>query len=98
MSSQLENRPIDTVPPVRNPDYASLRQPDRRATLPLLEGKTTVDLATLERVAAALRAQPGGRRRARPGTSADIERLRRDMGDTVADLWAAPPDEARGAC
>lgn len=98
MSNPLANRPVYAVSSVRNPDYAVPRQPHLWATLPLLEGETTVDLATLQRVAAALRAEPAGRHRARPGTSADIARLRRDMGNTIADLWAAPPDEVYGAC
>jgi hypothetical protein len=95
MSNQLENRRVFAVP---SADYAVPRQPPLLATFPLLKGETTVDLATLQRVAAALRAAPAGQHRARPGTSADIARLRREMGNTIAGLWAAPPDEVSGAC
>jgi len=59
---------------------------------------TSVDLETLHRVVAALRAEPGGRHRARPATPADIVRLRRDMGATIADLWAALPEAVRYVC
>lgn len=74
-----------------------LRHPHIRAALPPLADDTPVDLATLRRVAAALR-EPSGRHRARPSIPADIARLRRDMGETIARLWAAPLEEVRYAC
>lgn len=75
-----------------------VRQPHIRAALPLLDEDTRVDLETLQRVAAALRAEPSGRHHARPAVPDDIARLRRDMGDTIAQLWAAPLEEVRYAC
>lgn len=74
-----------------------VRHPSVRAALPVLYGDADTDLTTLRRVAAALR-EPGGRHRARPGVPADIVRLRRDMGDTIAAMWARPTEVVRYAC
>lgn len=82
----------DTAGPPR------VRQPHIRAALPVLDESTQVDLGTLRRVAAALRAEPVGKHHPRQAIPADITRLRRDMGDTIAALWAAPLEEVRYAC
>ncbi len=73
------------------------RHPHIRAALPLLDDNPP-DLETLYRVAAALRVNPDSTHWSRPGIRDDIDRLRRDMGDTIADLWAAPPEEVRYVC
>lgn len=66
-----------------------IRHPHIRAALPILTDDTGVDLAILERVAAALRVDTDeGRLDVRSDIPAAIERLRRDMGDTIADMWA----------
>lgn len=74
------------------------RGPHIRAALPPLEDEISTDIGTLQRVATALRAEPGGRHRARPTIPADIVRLRRDMGKTIADMWARPCEAVRYAC
>ncbi|MFD4405634.1 hypothetical protein ACFWPH_23035 [Nocardia sp. NPDC058499] len=93
MNSHIEDQPVSANPQGR----CHVRRQHLRAALPLLDRDTPVDLTTLQRVAAALRAESGARHRAHPGSSADIARLRRDMGNTIADLWAALPEEVRGA-
>lgn len=74
-----------------------IRHPSVRAALPVLYGDTRTDLTTLHRLAVALR-EPDGGRRARPGIPADIARLRRDMGDAIATMWATPAEVVRYAC
>lgn len=75
-----------------------VRGPHIRAALPPIDGEIAADIGMLRRFAAALRADPGGHHRARPAVPADIARLRRDMGETIAALWAAPCEVVRRAC
>jgi hypothetical protein len=74
-----------------------VRHKSIRAALPLLVDDTPPPLQILQRISNRLQTQVGGRHQQRAAIPADVARLRRDMGKTIADMWSAPCEVVRRA-